>query len=164
MLNPRWHTFDYNKDLRDWQALEASGHMFLAPQMQKLNLLLDRYFVSKSGYRLGPGYSSYQKLEILRKTMDELEYTIPYYEQKKVDDWHAQRDLEEDPNAKSLREEEMEKTRREGSVPNPLRQNYDYSNEMGGPEWQNRVKKYRDLIRKKKEALHGKRERDRKDM
>jgi len=34
-------------------------------------------------------------------------------------------------------------------VPNPLRKNYDYSGEMGGPEWQNRVKTYMKKIKDK---------------
>jgi hypothetical protein len=40
----------------------------------------------------------------------------------------------------------------DSNVPNPLRENYDYSSEMGGPEWQNRVKNFE----KKKETAGGK--------
>jgi hypothetical protein len=116
VLNPRWYENNYDQDLNTWRKLDSAGSMLLEPQFKQLHYLLDRYYVSKSGYRLGPGFSTYQKIEILRKTMNELEKAIPYYEQKKVDDWHAQRDLEEDPNARSLREEEMEKVRREGSI------------------------------------------------
>lgn len=36
------------------------------------------------------------------------------------------------------------------TVPNPLRKNYDYSSELGGPEWQNRVRNF--LKRKRKRA------------
>ena len=39
------------------------------------------------------------------------------------------------------------------AVPNPLRQNYDYSGEMGGPEWQNRVKNYMKKKRKHRRAM-----------
>jgi len=40
-------------------------------------------------------------------------------------------------------------------VPNPLRRNYDYSSELGGPEWQNRVKNYRKLITEKAATKAG---------
>jgi hypothetical protein len=116
MLNPRWYENNYDQDLNTWRKLDSAGSMLLEPQFRQLSYLLDNYYVSKSGYRLGPGFSTYQKIEILRKTMKELENAIPYYEKKKSDDWHTQRDLEEDPNARSLREEEMEKVRREGSL------------------------------------------------
>ncbi len=38
------------------------------------------------------------------------------------------------------------------NVPNPLRKNLDYSNELGGPEWQNRVKTYEKLLKEKPHA------------
>jgi hypothetical protein len=39
------------------------------------------------------------------------------------------------------------------TVPNPLRRNFDYSNEAGGPEWQNRVKTVED--KKDKSAMEA---------
>ena len=39
---------------------------------------------------------------------------------------------------------DKKKSKPKSTAPNPIRQNYDYSTEMGGPEWQNRVKTLRD--------------------
>lgn len=51
------------------------------------------------------------------------------------------------------------------NVPCPLRQNYDYSGELGGPEWQNRVKNFRKRKEQRKsawEAIQNARTSDRK--
>ncbi len=43
------------------------------------------------------------------------------------------------------------------AVPNPIRNNYDYSGELGGPEWQNRVKNFMKKRKERKakfEAIH----------
>jgi hypothetical protein len=50
---------------------------------------------------------------------------------------------------KLKRNKKKKKTKASSNVPNPLRTNYDYSNELCGPEWQARVKCYMKKILEK---------------
>lgn len=116
MLNPNWPKYPYKQDLELWAKVALGGTEFMERNHGNIERLLDKYFVTKKwGGNLGPGYSWYQKLSILGQTMAELENAIPEHERKENEDWHAQRDREEDLGARLTREDEIERVRRESS-------------------------------------------------
>lgn len=122
MLNQHWKQYYDPKDLEDWGKLKHTAPPITYPfQYEILHRLLRKYFRTLKGNTLNPESSRNinQLYRILEKTIESLEKAViedeAYTEQQESEQWHAQRDLEEDPGAKMLREEEMEKVRREAS-------------------------------------------------
>ena len=116
MLNPKWHNHPYEEDLQLWYKIENASPMFIERHHGDIDRLLNKYFVTeKWGGSLGPGYTYYQKIHMLKRAMESLEFAIPEYQAKSNEEWHEQRDREEDPGARLTREDEIEKVRRESS-------------------------------------------------
>jgi hypothetical protein len=84
--------------------VDSSSPEFLQHNSQRINDLLKKYFVTKKGMPLGTEYNMYQKLAILRRTMQDLENMVEVEGSLR---WHEQRDREEDLGAKLTREEDL---------------------------------------------------------
>lgn len=156
MLNPRWESIYDPQDIADYDKLVGTAPPVQYPfQHQILYRLLQKYYRTNKGNQLHPENPRHLTafFEMVQRTMEELKKQIllkeEFDERQNEEKWEAQRLLEEDPMDRVLREDEIRKNsglisyrQANSKVPNPLRQNYDYSSELGGPEWQNRVKNF----------------------
>lgn len=157
MLNPNWTRVYDPKDIDDFNRLTASAPPIVYPfQSQILYRLLGRYYRTNKGNQLHPDNPRYLAayFEMLERTMEELKKQVALKEdfekRQHAEEWKQNQERDEDPIDRILREDELRRDaslknishRKASNVPNPLRTNYDYSAEMGGPEWQNRVKNF----------------------
>jgi hypothetical protein len=119
MLNPYWKTVYDPKDMDLWKKVESTTPPFFDFSFEAINKLLDRYFRTNKGYRLGPTKNWYQRKEILTKTMKELEIAVAYDEEDQAKRWNENQEREESLDAKLEREKGMYESRissREGSM------------------------------------------------
>lgn len=127
MLNQHWEKVYDKKDWELWDKLQHTAPPLTYPfQYDILYKLLKKYFRTNAGNNLNPQTekSVNQLYRILEKTMAELENAAIAAQERDNKQWHEQRDREEDPNAKSLREEEMEQTRREAASKPSMGKNF----------------------------------------
>lgn len=197
MLNPRWDKVYDPKDIADFDKLMGTAPPIVYPfQHQILYRLLGKYYRTNKGNQLHPENPRHLGafFDMVQRTMEELKKQVmlkdDFEERQRNEQWEQQREKDEDPIDRILREDEMKRNASDkillpkkhikedlkefnelqgkieemknedkealkksslssisfrkisSNVPNPLRQNYDYSSEMGGPEWQNRVKNF----------------------
>jgi hypothetical protein len=121
MLNPYWKTVYDPKDVDLWKKVEATTPPFFDFSFEAINKLLDKYFRTNKGYRLGPTKNWYQRKEILAKTMKELDMAVAYDEEDQVKKWNENQERDESLDARLEREKGMYESRISSRVPEWLK-------------------------------------------
>ena len=109
MLRFDWKNVYDEEDLKKWnKVVQTSPPLSHSFQFRTINSLMQKYFRNNSGSPYNADrFSVGQKFEMLKKTMEELEFAIAENNKNESDQWHQRRDEEEDLGAKLTREEDL---------------------------------------------------------